>query len=366
MTGRPVRRGRSVYRPSPALTMMLGAVVALSSTTAAAGAPSRRPLYGARPANVAHVGTPAADFVHALEPGTRVRDAVEVFNFADEEARFSVYAADLVSTAGGDAMTPAARDAEVIGTGTWLTVSRNDVSVAPRSSTEVPFVLAVPPGTVPDHYAAALVVEAGTTMPGRLRGATVTTRTRVALRVNVDVLGEIDLGVVVGPMDWARRDGSIRFTVPVTNDGTVTFGASGHVRVTAGGRDPAVRLPLTPNGLYPSPGETIELRAVWDDPPLFGHVTVYPVVDATVGTRQPRQFVGDGITLWLIPWRLLVIPAIAIVLLGVLLWSTRDRIRRWWHRRHEEHVLVREFRRQLRGNGGPDRHTRPPTPTRRR
>ena len=355
MTGRTCSWGRSPRGPSPARVVTTGLTLVLLGTSAIALAAPSAPQYGARPSHAAHAGEPAADFVHALEPGAGISDAVEVFNFTDAPAQFHVYATDLVPTAGGDAMTPAAREAEVVGAGTWLSPARETVSVGPRSSVEVPFDLVVPAGTPPEHHAAALVVEPETGTETAAGPTTVTNRTRIALRVDVDVLGEIDLGVILGGLTWERTDGGVRFTLPVTNDGTVTFEASGRVDV----RGSETTLPLGPNGLYPSPGETVELTATWDDPPVFGHVTVRPVVEAVVGTRAPRPFAGAEVSFWLVPWRLVASLAVAILLVVGIGWSTHDRLWRWWHRRRDERARVRDFRRQLRSGRDADAH-RPP------
>ena len=72
--------------------------------------------YGARPSPIG--GTPESQlaFVHAIESGSSVADAVDVINHANTPATFDVYAVDLVPSANGG-RAPAPRSAATTGPG---------------------------------------------------------------------------------------------------------------------------------------------------------------------------------------------------------------------------------------------------------
>jgi hypothetical protein len=271
-----------------------------------------------------------------METGMLVTDGVEILNFERDGATFLVYGADLVPTTDGT-LTAASRAAEVSGAGAWLTFPEEQIYVPGRSSVVAPFELRVPVGTPPDTYGAAVLVERDVDEGS----ATITSRTRLALRVSIDVLGVIDLQALVGQLAWIPAETGIRFTVPVENTGSVSFAAGGLVVLSDGSE---TGLPLRPVEPETVPGATVELRTVWSEPPWLGRLVAQPVIEATVGDRPPREFVGDQVTLWIVPWRDLGLIASGLVGLLVLLWVTRGPRRRWWDRRREEHVAVEEVR----------------------
>ena len=303
------------------------------------------PDYGARPAHFGNPDLPAGSYLHAVEPGITIVDAVEVFNFTAEPAAILVYTSDLVRSTGGT-LAPPGPDVEVTGAGTWLTPEHDEVMVAPRSSELVAFDLTAPAGTPPGDYAAALIVE-----PRAVQGpGNIVNRARIAMRVDIEVLGEVDLGVAVGDVTWTRTDGGIRFTTPVTNTGTVTFAAGGYTQVE-GWRIEPTQLALGPSDLYPGPGNTVTVSADWDNPPLFGHFRASTVVDATVGPRVPVRFVSAEIDFWIVPWGLVVGALAGFVLIAVGVFATRRPRRRLRERRRAEREVVRRFREeQARGS----------------
>ena len=303
------------------------------------------PDYGARPAHYGNPDLPAGSYLHAVEPGITIVDAVEVFNFTAEPATILVYTSDLVRSTGGT-LAPPGPDVEVTGAGTWLTPEHEEVTVAPRSSELVAFDLTAPAGTPPGDYAAALIVE-----PRAVPGAgNILNRARIAMRIDIEVLGEVDLGVVVGDVIWSRTDDGIRFTTPVTNTGAVTFSAAGYTQVE-GWRIAPTDLVVGPADLYPGPGSTVTLYADWENPPLFGHFRASTIVDATVGPRMPVRFVSAEIDFWIVPWGLIAGILGAVLLIAVAVFATRQPRQRRRERRLAEREVVRRFReQQTRGN----------------
>jgi hypothetical protein len=364
VTRRPAARGRPARGPSPwrAIAAGLACSVALTGAAPTPGpspspdtaggpipattaSPAPRASYGARPAHHGDPDLPVGSYLHTLEPGTSVDDGVEILNLTDDGAVFLVYATDLVPVAGGT-VAAAARDAEVTGPGGWIVFDDERAYVPPRSAVVAPFELAVPVGTAPGSYRAAVLVERDVD-EGR---GTITSRTRIALWVDIEVLGPIDLGAVLGPLAWARTDDGLRFTMTVENTGSVTFVAGGDVHVSGTLRDTVV--PFGPV-VDVVPERTVELTTVWSDPPWLGRVVALPIVEATVEGRPPRDVVGDEVAFWLVPWRDLAVIAGAVLALALLWWATRDARGRWRARRREERELVREHRARRRAGGSP-------------
>jgi hypothetical protein len=325
--------------PSPSPDTAGGPIPA---TTAS---PAPRASYGARPAHHGDPDLPVGSYLHTLEPGTSVDDGVEILNLTDDGAVFLVYATDLVPVAGGT-VAAAARDAEVTGAGAWIVFDDERAYVPPRSAVVAPFD-ALPSLSGPLRaYSAAVLVERDTD-EGR---GTITSRTRIALWVDIEVLGPIDLGAALGDLGWARTDDGLRFTMTVENTGSVTFVAGGDVLVS--GTSPDAAVPFEPVADV-VPERTVEVTALWTDPPWLGRVVAQPIVAAMVDGRPPREYVGDEVAFWLVPWRDLAVIAGAVVALALLWWATRDARARWRARRREERELVREHRARRRAGGSP-------------
>jgi hypothetical protein len=311
--------------------------------------------YTALPAHHGDPNLPRGHFVHSLEAGSEVTDAVRVYNLTTQPTTFDVYAGDLIERDDGGS-SPAGRHEEVTGSGAWITTEVGTITIPPRSSELVPFTIAVPTEAAQGTHPAALLVERQGAEP---RGP-ITTRARIALRVELEVLGEIDLGVQLGALERSREDGAVRFDLPVSNTGTVTFAADGAVLISRRAQSTPTEVALGPAGQAVAPDGTVVLHGLWDAP-MFGRVTAQPVVEATVGERPARQFVGEAVTFWLVPWSHLLLALALVALVIALLVATRDRRRTWrQHHREERHVL-RDFReeRKRREAGTRDQPPRP-------
>jgi hypothetical protein len=331
-----------------AVLLLIGALLALAAAPSS-DPPAERPegpSYGARPAHHADGPSSGRLISHAVEVDTLVTDGVEIFNFTDEPASFDVYASDMVGTS-GDGLAPAARDAEVTGPGTWVTVEQETVEVAPRSSLVVPLTIEVPRGTVPGEHVAAFLVE-----PVRATSEeNIESRARVALQVRLEVLGEIDLGVQLGPLRWRRPDGEVHLTQPVTNGGNVTFVADGKVVLTDRAGQRIAEVPLTPADRTLAPEAAVTFEAVWSDPPWFGRVTALAVVDVQAGERAPVAFEGEPVTFWIVPWTQILGAFVLLALLATILLASRERRREWRVRRREEREVLREYRARREAGG---------------
>jgi hypothetical protein len=352
--------GAHARRRRAARWLVLGLLlVAVLQTMGAAPPPERSgdqaagPSYGVRPANHADGARAGRLIAHALEVDTVVTDGVEIFNFTDEPASFEVYAADMVATS-GDGVAPAPRDAEVTGAGTWIEPEQQEIEVAPHRSLVVPVRIEVPRGTVPGEHVAALLVEPVT----EARDQTIQARARVALQVQLEVLGEIDLGVQLGTLRWRQAGQTVRFDLPVTNGGNVTVVVDGAVVVTDRGAQPKGELLLSPAARTMAPDATTSLTAEWEDPPWFGRVTAQAVVDARAGERAPVRFVGEPVTFWIVPWASLLAAFALLAILAAVFFASRDRRREWRERHREERELLRDHRAQRRArDAGEDRAT---------
>lgn len=332
--GRP-RGGRS--HPFAAVLIAATLLVGIAGASLAA---EGMPAYGVRPAPLGNVERPGGVISHGLESGTGVTDAIEIFNFTDEPTVFYVYATDLIQSTGGG-LTAAPRSAEATDAGTWLKSKIDAVEIPARGSSLVEFTLDVPPGTTPGAYGAALLVEPQMASEGI---GNIQARTRVALRVQVEVLGDIDLGVELGDLSHSREGGGIRFELTATNTGTVTFTADSAVTISSGNGDSIAGLAMEPSGLSIAPGDSVALEGLWEDPPIIGKYEAQGFVEAVVGERLPVRYPTETVTFWMIPWVEIILALVVVALIAWVLFVTRHRRADWGRHRREERALLRDYR----------------------
>ena len=306
----------------------------------AEGAESQ-PDYGVRTARLNDAQRPGSSFDHAVESGTTITDAVEIFNFTGETMVFDVYSADMVPISNGG-VTAASRNVEVTGTGTWIVVSTDMVEVPPHDSVLVGFDIVVPVGTPPGDEVAALLVGSQTAPTD----GSIESKTRIGIRVNIEVIGEVDLGVVLGRFTSERIGDTVRYRLEVSNTGSVTFEAGGTATITDWSDTIRAEILLEPAGVFVAPGDQVVLVADWTDPPLFGRFDTTATVQVTVGDRESVPFETGVLTIWIIPWGFIAIIAIVVLLIaGIVYWQRGD-IKAWRERRRDERAMLKDYRKQ--------------------
>jgi len=295
--------------------------------------------FGARPAHDPAAMRPDSRFVHAVEPGVAISDAVFISNFSNAPSEFAVYAVDMVRTGNGG-LAPGPRSAEVVGSGHWISVHQDTVVIPPRTSDVVGFDIKVPSGTPPDRYTTAIVVE-----PVEAVGSgAISAKTRIGLPIRLQVLGTINLAIGLGPVETTQSNEGVAIGVLVSNQGDVTFEVSAVAEAQGwlGGAFDVAN--LVPTNRYVGPGEQTYVRGVWEDPPLFGRYHVRAIVKGTVGTRQPVAVESEEGTVWLVPWTAIIVALVVSALVAWFLWATRESRHRHAEQRRREKELVSDFR----------------------
>jgi hypothetical protein len=299
------------------------------------------PDYGVRTVRLNDAERPGNSFFHAVESGSLITDAIEIFNFTSEPMVFDIYSADMVPTSNGGS-TAASRTVDVTGTGLWIIPSADTVEVAPHDSVRVDFDIGVPAGTPPGDEEGALLVEPQTAPTG----GSIESRTRIGVRIQIKVIGEVDLGVALGDLTSERDGRVVRFRLDVENTGDVTFEAGGTATVTDWRGNQRAEILLEPEGVFVAPGEQVVLVGDWVDPPLFGRFDTTASVQATVGVREPVTFETNILTVWIIPWALLVSVLVLLLIIVGVLYAKRDTIKAWRERRRDERAMLKDYRKQ--------------------
>lgn len=172
-------------------------------------------------------------FIYELEPGHHVTDGVEVFNSTQQSQTVSVYAVDSVLSS--DGAFACAQEVEARkGVGSWITLDQNSVTLAPNSSQEVPFTVAVPDNAGVGEHDGCIAIQSAADTNSTSNGG-VALSFRSAIRVAVTVPGQIKkqlalAGIALGGL---QKDGTYRVAPTARNDGNVSLDTTVKVQLVS-------------------------------------------------------------------------------------------------------------------------------------
>lgn len=160
-----------------------------------------------------------------VPPGESVEDAVELTNFSDEEATFTLQAADGVVSESGtfDILRPGEENEAA---GQWIELDQQEVTVPADESVTVPFTMTIPDNATPGDQPAGIAasVSAG-------EDENVSMVSRVGARIHLRVDGDIMPTLAVEDMnvDYQQNwnpfaPGTATVTWTVHNTGNVRLG----------------------------------------------------------------------------------------------------------------------------------------------
>jgi hypothetical protein len=219
---------KKVYNPLKKLAL---AVLAFSLVlTGSAGAVDNGGI-GGKPANP-RPDNPRSEsiFVYELKPGDKFDDAVKVINNTDSVKTLLVYAVDSQASSGG-AFACAQKVDTPVSVGSWITLSKDRVSLQPDSSEDVPFTVNVPATASAGESNGCIVVQDAQQTPVQ-QGNGITLSFRTALRVAITVPGEITKGLSFTNLVVNKLDNDmLRLSVGLRNTGNVSLDTELDVRV---------------------------------------------------------------------------------------------------------------------------------------
>ncbi|MFI8106242.1 DUF916 domain-containing protein [Streptomyces sp. NPDC086023] len=249
-------------------------------------------------------------FFLAADPGGRVDDRVTVTNRTAAPLTFRLYAADAYNTARDGGFAVRGADEPRTGVGAWTRLSRERVTVPPRSAVTVPFSLTLPDRAEPGDHPGAIVALDERTVPG---GRGLGVRQAVAARVHLRVSGPTEPALAVEGLG-VRQDGdTAEVSYTLRNLGNVTLHPRARLvaRGVLSGRLVDRRITALPADLLP--GQSVRLTERWTGLPWFDRVRLRVAAgDRAAADLATTSFQAGR-------WGLApVVPAFA--LLGGVLW----------------------------------------------
>lgn len=299
--------------PARVLRMLTLAAVAAVATLAGV-VPAARPAGALATNTLGIIPVGEADNFHLeLLPGEEMERRAVITNRTDEAHHVRVYPVDATVTAqGGFALGE--RDATRSGVGAWLHLPVSELTLAPHSTTPLPFRVTVPADATPGDHAGGVVIETDPKGQPQDLGDNFAVQMnlveRIGVRVYLTVAGQAVRTLGVGKLTWERTGNGIRFEVPVTNTGNVRLDPRAELTFRG------FRLPSDVLGMSRVetllPRSTVTLTGRWPHPPLFAAGTATATI--RVGDDQMGQ---TSTRVRLVPVLPLVLAAAAVGLLAV-------------------------------------------------
>jgi hypothetical protein len=315
-----------------------GAEAATGSHSASAVAVSSTPAkaeFGAGPASAKKLdGRPY--FTYDATPGGYVEDHIAVVNFAAHSQTLNVYPVDAATGTNG-LFSYATKSAPRKQVGAWLSVGHvpsGTVTVKPRSTVILPFYLRVPRNASPGDHAGAIIVSLTGLVKSKKKHTLVKFEQRIATRVIVRVSGPLHPRLAIQNLHGSYSghlnpfaSGVVHLSYTVGNTGNALLGGTPHVSGSglfgSTGRTAAVpSVPLLlPGGAY---RVTTHVSDVFPEIEITETVKLAPV--GLRGDINPGLHVATAsVTLWVIPWPLVVVVIIIALVIVALIWRRRRR-----------------------------------------
>ena len=279
---------------------------------------------------------PRTAFSFDLAAGATLKDAVTVKNQGKLPLTMNLYPADAFNAAGGGGFALRQQGEPNTGVGSWVTLAKSTVTIAPGKEVSVPFTMTVPRNASPgDHAGGIVAVNAQAEGVQESEGVTVGIKRAVGTRIYTRILGPLTpslsiTDVTVDTIEKAQipflQQGTATITYTVVNTGNTRISANQALVIT-GLFGQTIAQPALAKAPEILPGEQITLVQPWDSVPAFNQAHVRVEFQATDIGGQEVTAAGDA-TVWYVPWLLLLVIALVVVVIVVA--------RRWRSRRTPE------------------------------
>jgi len=161
-------------------------------------------------------------FIHTLEPGSSVNEGVNVINNSDSTSTVLVYPTDsIVSSGGAFACEQLVEEKNEVGS--WITMSKNEVTLDSADSEIVPFTITIPANTSVGEHNGCIVVQGKLPPEQTEQGIGLSFRT--AVRVAILVPGEIVKDLEITSFSSNVGKDKVTLTPEITNTGNVSVDA---------------------------------------------------------------------------------------------------------------------------------------------
>ena len=265
-------------------------------------------------------------FVYEAEPGTIIKDKVELINNTGKTVTMHVAVLDGAVTSDGG-YTFVGGESESKDIGTWAKLEKTEVTLAPKEHRFINLTVTVPENAdVGSHPGGVVVWEKQALSATTKQGGQLKIITRVGARMYLTVPGEIVRKLEVKDLHHLFQRGVLYFGMTLINKGNVQLTPEADITLRGIfgviGRQEKSQLGLVLRGT------TIKPRVPWQSkPPFFGRYIAdfrihYGEKDFK-GEYVKDEYVDVQYVFWIIPWILILWLLLALFILFFLrnLWK---------------------------------------------
>ncbi len=198
----------------------------------------------------------AGRLVYTLEPGDEIDAEVYVANNGDDHLDLLVFNSDAVTSQDGYISFPDIGETSENGTGSWITLSRSEASLAPGQGEVIPFIVSVPAGAGPGEYVAGIVAQDTELSPAVEEGdIQIRVLNRGATKVIVTVPGPQVAGLDILSVEPVWHNADVVFNVELRNTGNILIKGEGTLEVFSSSGNAIGTFPISIRWFVP--GDTI-------------------------------------------------------------------------------------------------------------
>lgn len=276
-------------------------------------------------------------FIHTIDAGKSARDKVLVSNRSDKKQSVELYAVDAITTNTG-AFTCRQKAEKSLDAGTWINLSKSEVTLSPRTTELVDFSIAVPKKTDVGEHNACIVFAAKDDV--EKVGGSLTIRTRSAIRVAITIPGELKRGVNIQSFDVKQNNDVQTFTVLMRNTGNVSADTNVDVQM----KSLFGKVAYTNHGQYPVlSGNSLEVNYDNKKTPFWGG---FYLADATLSynkdankwdtkAKNTLQTEKSGTKI------IFVIPQLpAIIVYFIVILAVSGVVAYWWFEKRKVQLIL--------------------------
>lgn len=185
---------------------------------------------GIRPANSDPVNPVTESwFIYNLLPGESRQDGVIISNTSDKVLMGKIYPVDATTTVDG-AFALRGENEQRDDVGSWVSLEKDRVRVAPESEEEVLFTISIPEGAVVGDHLGGIVLE--NLEMGKGKGVNVITR--VGARIYQTVPGDLMKRLVLKDFSWELVEDKPIFYFDLENQGNVHLDPKAVLKIKEG------------------------------------------------------------------------------------------------------------------------------------
>lgn len=188
-------------------------------------------LYGLKPARPRDDNSKSESiFIHTINPGQIIEEAVNVYNNSDKQETYILYSADFTpSTDGGFACKQFLEPREEVGL--WIGLEPTTITLPGGGSKQVEFTITAPENVDPGEYNGCILVARKEAEKVKQGDSGITLSFRTGARVALTVPGEIVKNLSVEDFSVAQENWKKYSIIALKNDGNVSVDAKIQVTV---------------------------------------------------------------------------------------------------------------------------------------